>query len=110
MTLEAELVHSVHVDTLVPVEVGPGIQQWTLPTTDRARGWLIDFAPGSEWPVVDVHEDEERYFVLDGEIVEGDRRYAAGSYLVFAPGSSHRPRSDSGGRMLGINISGPAGS
>ncbi len=94
----------VDVDTVAPVEVGPGITRRTLPTTDRARGWVIDFAPGSQWPSVDVHEDEERYFVLSGEVIEGERRHGAGSYVVFAPGSRHRPRSDTGARMLGINL------
>ncbi len=95
----------VNVDSVAPVEVGPGIIRRTLPTTARARGWVIDFAPGSEWPSVDVHDDEERYYVLTGEVIEGDRRHGAGSYLVFAPGSRHRPRSDTGARMLGINLS-----
>ncbi|WP_234421935.1 MULTISPECIES: hypothetical protein [unclassified Streptomyces] len=34
-----------------------------LPATDYARGWLIDFAAGTEWPEVDQHPTEERYFV-----------------------------------------------
>lgn len=95
----------VNVDSVAPVEVGPGILRRTLPTTDRARGWIIDFAPGSEWPSVDVHDDEERYYVMTGEVIEGERRFPAGSYVVFAPGSRHRPRSDIGARMLGINLS-----
>ena len=97
----------VDVESVAPVEVGPGITRRTLPTTDRARSWVIDFAPGSEWPSVDVHDDEERYYVVTGEVVEGDQRFGAGSYVVFAPGSKHRPRSDTGARMLGINVSWP---
>lgn len=86
------------------VQVTTGIYRQDLPATDRARAWVIDFEPGSEWPSVDVHEDEERYYVLEGEVIEGDDRHGVGSYVVFAPGSSHRPRTDVGARMLGINI------
>lgn len=42
--------------------------------------------------------------MLSGEVIEGERRHGAGSYVVFAPGSRHRPRSDTGARMLGINL------
>jgi hypothetical protein len=72
------------------------------------RGWIIDFAPGSEWPQIDVHEGEERYFVLSGEIIEGDLRYTAGTHVVFDHGSSHRPRSDVGCRIIGLNITPPS--
>jgi hypothetical protein len=87
-----------------PVEVGPGIVRRRLTTTGYARGWLIDFAPGSQWPKVDVHHTEERYYVLSGEVIEGNERHPAGSYVVFAPGSSHRPRTETGARMLGITL------
>ncbi|MFE5587860.1 cupin domain-containing protein [Kitasatospora sp. NPDC056531] len=87
-----------------PVEVGPGIVRRRLTATGYARGWLIDFAPGSQWPEVDVHHTEERYYVLSGEVIEGDERHPAGSYVVFAPGSSHRPRTETGARMLGITL------
>jgi ChrR Cupin-like domain len=105
MTSQDALMQVVDVDSVAPVEVGPRITRRTLPTTDRAREWVIGFAPGSEWPYVDVHDHEERYFVVTGEIIEGDHRFGAGSYVVFAPGSRHRPRSETGGRMLGINLS-----
>ncbi|MBO1419034.1 cupin domain-containing protein [Streptomyces sp. FH025] len=85
-------------------EVGPGIVRRSLTATGYARGWLIDFAPGSRWPEVDVHLTEERYFVLSGEVIEGDVRHPAGSYVVFAPGSSHRPRTETGARILGLTL------
>ncbi|MFF2077922.1 cupin domain-containing protein [Kitasatospora sp. NPDC058162] len=89
-----------------PVEVGPGIVRRRLTATDHARAWLIDFAPGSRWPEVDVHHTEERYYVLSGEVIEGAERHPAGSYVVFAPGSRHRPRTETGARILGITLSG----
>jgi hypothetical protein len=94
----------VHIDDITPDEVAPGILRRRLPRTDRARAWLIDFAPGTEWPEIDVHASEERYFVLSGEVIEGPERHGAGTYVVFAPGSSHRPRTETGARMLGITV------
>ena len=52
--------------------------------------------PGSEWPSVDEHgETGEQSIVISGEVIEGDERYQAGTYLSFAPGSSHQPRAES---------------
>ncbi|MER5377411.1 cupin domain-containing protein [Streptomyces sp. NPDC002553] len=98
------LVTVVHTDQVDAEEVAPGIVRRRLPRTDHARGWLIDFAPGSQWPEVDVHESEERYFVLAGEVIEGEERHGPGTYVVFAPGSRHRPRTEHGARMLGITV------
>ncbi|MEU6378201.1 cupin domain-containing protein [Streptomyces sp. NPDC046909] len=91
-------------DDVEPERVAPGILRRRLPRTAHARGWLIDFAPGTQWPDVDVHATEERYYVLSGEVIEGEERHGPGSYVVFAPGSSHRPRSEKGARMLGFTV------
>ncbi len=98
------LITAVQIDDIAPVEVVAGIMRRRLTHTEYARGWLIDFAPGTEWPEVDVHATEERYYVLSGEVIEGDERHGPGSYVVFAPGSRHRPRTETGARMLGITI------
>ena len=95
---------AVHIDDIEPVEVAPGIVRRRLTATEGARGWLIDFAPGTQWPEVDVHDGEERYYVLSGEVIEGDTRYREGSYVVFAAGSRHQPRTETGARMLGISL------
>ena len=50
-----------------------------LPQTEHAGAWLIDFAPGTEWPEVDVHATEERYYVVSGEVIEWEERYGAGT-------------------------------
>jgi hypothetical protein len=42
--------------------------------------------------------------VLSGEVIEGDVRHPAGSYVVFAPGSRHRPRTETGARILGLTL------
>lgn len=95
---------AVNVDDVPPVEVVPGIVRRQLPRTEYAGGWLIDFAPGTEWPDVDVHATEERYYVLSGEVIDGAERHGPGTYVVFSPGSRHRPRTDTGARMLGITV------
>ncbi|MEU1727848.1 cupin domain-containing protein [Nonomuraea sp. NPDC005692] len=104
MTQDANDVQILHVDEVEPVEVVPGIVRRRLPVTDRARGWMYDFAPGTEWPEVDVHDGEERYYVISGEFIDRGQRLGPGSYVVFAPGSTHRPRTETGARMLGISI------
>ncbi|MET9361504.1 cupin domain-containing protein [Streptomyces sp. NPDC006632] len=97
-------VQALDVAQVAPREVAPGVVSRRLTRTDHARGWLIDFAPGSEWPEVDVHTEEERYYVISGEIIDGDGVFGAGSYVVFDAGTSHRPRSVTGARMLGVSI------
>lgn len=91
-------------DQLPAVEVAPGIQRRNLTRTPHAGGWIIDFAPGTQWPDVDHHAGEERYFVLEGEVLEGHRVHGPGAYIVFGSGSSHQPRTETGARMLGISI------
>jgi len=56
-----------------------GIMRRRLPQTEHAGAWLIDFAPGTEWPEVDVHATEERYYVVSGEVIEWEERYGAGT-------------------------------
>lgn len=97
-------VQILNVEDVEAVEVVPGIIRRRLPGTQYARGWMYDFAPGTEWPEVDVHEGEERYYVVSGEFIDRGERLGPGSYVVFAPGSRHRPRTESGARMLGISI------
>lgn len=95
---------AVLVDEITPIEVAPGIVRRKLPMSEYAHSWLIDFAPGTQWPEIDLHTVEERYFVLSGEVIEGEERHGPGTYVVFAPGSSHRPRTETGARMLGITV------
>ncbi|MFG3643149.1 cupin domain-containing protein [Micromonospora sp. NPDC047762] len=104
MTNASDDVQILQVDEVEPVEVVPGIIRRRLPVTERARGWMYDFAPGTEWPEVDVHEGEERYYVVSGEFIDRGHRLGPGSYVVFAPGSTHRPRTETGARMIGISI------
>ncbi|MEU6010582.1 cupin domain-containing protein [Streptomyces sp. NPDC047453] len=106
MSHEPMQIQVLNAHDVEPVEVAPGITRRRLPATEWARGWMYDFAPGAEWPEVDVHEDEERYYVVSGEFIDRGHRLGPGSYVVFAPGSTHRPRTETGARMLGISILG----
>jgi mannose-6-phosphate isomerase-like protein (cupin superfamily) len=84
--------------------VTDGIVRRSLPSTDYASGWIIDFAPGTQWRAIDHHDTEERYFVLTGEVIDGHETYPVGSYVVFPAGSQHQPRTEVGATTLGINI------
>ncbi|WP_234327662.1 cupin domain-containing protein [Streptomyces sp. NRRL F-2664] len=106
MTHATGTVQIVHVDDVDPTEVAPGILRRPLPATERARGWVYDFAPGAQWPEEDVHESEERYYVVSCEFIDCGRRLGAGSYVVFTPGSVHRPRTEIGARVIGITLLG----
>ena len=91
-------------DDAQPIEVGPGCIRRDLPSTSDVRVWVVDMEPNSEWPYVDDHPTGEEFYVVSGEIIEGDQRFGAGTYVHFAPGSSHRPRTESGVRLFGINL------
>jgi len=103
-----DLIRAIHVDDVEAFEVVPGITGRRLPRTDLIGGWLYDFEPGTEWPETDHHEAEERYYVTRGEIVDNGVVYPAGTYVVLAAGSSHRPTSPKGGHILGISDARPA--
>ena len=47
--------------------------------------------------------DPTRVYGSWREMIEGERRFPAGSYLHFAAGSSHRPRTETGVRLIGWN-------
>lgn len=94
-----------HVLSVFDIEAEPvtdGITRRRIHRSDFASSWLIEFAPGSCWPEVDRHTREEWYYVLRGEILEGNRCHPAGTYVRFLPGSSHRPHSRTGAVILGI--------
>lgn len=60
-TAAAKAVQVIDVEDIAPHQVGPGITRRRLAPTEHARGWLIDFEPGSQWPELDRHKGEERY-------------------------------------------------
>ncbi|WP_419999863.1 cupin domain-containing protein [Streptomyces boninensis] len=94
----------VDVDALPATELAPGIKVRMLPGMPGIRTWVIDLAPGAEWPETDVHETYgEAYFVVEGEIIEGDRTHGPGTYVAMGDRTSHRPRTETGVRAFGFN-------
>jgi gamma-glutamylcyclotransferase (GGCT)/AIG2-like uncharacterized protein YtfP len=85
------------------IEVGPGCRRRDLPSAAGVRAWIVEMDPGSQWPHVDQHPTGEDVYVLEGEMIEGEQHYPAGSYLHFLPGSSHQPRTRTGLRLFGFN-------
>lgn len=92
-----------------PVMIGPGCLRRDLPSAGGVRIWIVEMAPGAQWPYVDDHDAYgEQVLVLEGEMIEGERRIKAGSYLNFGPYSSHQPRTETGVRLFGVNATGSA--
>ena len=95
---------AVSIDAAAAVEVGPGCTRRDLPANPGVRAWVVDMAAGSEWPHVDHHPHGEAFYVASGEVIEDGARYGAGTYVSFQPGSSHRPRTETGVRLVGFNL------
>lgn len=105
MTVERPMLATVRVDDVPAVEVGPGCSRRDLQGTSGVRVWVVDMAPGSRWPSVDVHDETgEEVYVVSGELIEGEQRFGPGTYLFFGPGSSHQPRTETGVRLFGFNL------
>jgi hypothetical protein len=96
---------TIDVGALETVDVGPGCTRIDLPSRDGVRLWVVDMEPGAVWPHVDHHDSfGEDVFVVSGEMIEGEERLGPGTFLKFGDGSSHRPRTDIGVRLFGLNM------
>jgi mannose-6-phosphate isomerase-like protein (cupin superfamily) len=96
---------SMLVDDVQPIEVGPGCYRRDLPSTAGVRVWIVDMDPNSEWPHIDHHDENgEQFYVVSGEVIEGEERFGPGTCVLFLPNSAHRPRSESGVRLFGFNL------
>lgn len=94
-------------DSVNPLEIGPGCFRRDLPTAGGVRAWIVDIEPGAQWPYVDEHDAlGEEVWVVSGELIEGKQRFGPGTYLLFGPNSRHQPRSETGVRLFGINVTG----
>jgi anti-sigma factor ChrR (cupin superfamily) len=90
---------------IVPIKVGPGCTRRDLPSDKSVRIWIVEMEPGSQWPYEDVHDETgEQVLILSGELIEGDRRFGAGTYLNFGPDSRHQPRTETGAKLFGVNV------
>lgn len=95
----------VNVENASQIHVGPGCVRRDLPSRAGVRIWVVDMAPGSEWPRIDVHDAlGEDLLVVSGELIEDDRTIPAGSFVHFGPYSQHRPRTVTGVRLFGFNL------
>ncbi|HET7591855.1 MAG TPA: cupin domain-containing protein [Rhodanobacteraceae bacterium] len=101
--LSPDMLDIIDVDDVDPVVVGPGCLRRDLPGPEGLRVWMVEMAPGSVWPTIDEHDTGETVYVAAGELIEDDRSCGAGTYLYFRPGSRHRPRTEKGARLFGIN-------
>jgi anti-sigma factor ChrR (cupin superfamily) len=81
-------------------ERAPGARSLSLYRSDRhpERIRITELAPGARLDSVELPEGEE-IFVLDGELEDEHGHYPAHTWLRFAPGAAHRPRSNGGCRL-----------
>jgi hypothetical protein len=105
--ITVEMLEGMRVDDIIPVEVGNGCYRRDLASSADVRVWVVDISPGCEWPRVDQHDAGGEYaYVVRGELIEGELRFEAGTYLYYKPKSNHRPRSEKGVRLFGFNVLG----
>jgi anti-sigma factor ChrR (cupin superfamily) len=96
------------IDDVPPTTVGPGCRRRALKGRDGLRRWVVEMDPGAEWPHVDHHgAGGEDVLILSGELIEGERRLGPGTYMHFGSNSSHRPRTEAGARLYGMNLTAP---
>ncbi|WP_425494176.1 cupin domain-containing protein [Lysobacter soli] len=79
------------IDAVPALQIGQGCTRRDLPAGPGVRVWVVDMAPGSQWPVLDHHETGESYYVIAGEVIEGQARFGPGTYVYFAPDSPPSP-------------------
>ena len=91
-------------DEVEPVIVGPGCIRRDLPTCGGLRAWIVEMEAGAQWPHIDQHDQYgEQVLVLSGEMIEGDQVFGPGTYIAFGPHSAHRPRTETGLKLFGVN-------
>ena len=81
--------------------LAPGLEIKLL-LVDREAGFqsfLLRLAPGCQLPAHDHHALEE-CLLLEGDMLIGDRAYAAGDYHAALPGSRHAPISTRNGGLV----------
>ncbi|HET7300760.1 MAG TPA: cupin domain-containing protein [Oleiagrimonas sp.] len=93
-----------HIDSVPVVRIGPGCTRRDLPPFNGSRAWIVDIEAGCRWPFMDQHDEKgELVLVLSGDLIEGDRTFGPGSYLLYGPHSSHASSTRHGVRLFGLN-------
>jgi len=79
----------------------PGVSFKVLKTHRPGTGvtLLLRFDAGAAYPA-HRHPEGEEYYVLEGELTDGGKRYGAGTFVWHPPGSVHRPESARGAVVL----------
>jgi anti-sigma factor ChrR (cupin superfamily) len=96
---------AVAVNDVPPVEVGPGCRRRDLPSRGGVRFWIVEMDPGAQWPFVDRHgPGGEDVYVLSGDLIDNAGTFGPGSFLTFPPESAHRPRTETGVVLFGVNM------
>ena len=89
----------------IPGATPEGIEAQLL-NIDLDRGivaTIIHFKPGAAIPAHFHENGSEAHYVLEGELIDGDRRCGPGTYLTHAAGVVHGPhRSEQGCKVLTI--------
>lgn len=85
-------------DQLEWIATSPGIRKRVLHKDSRtgAHTLLVEFLPGAATTKYGPHPNGEEIYVVRGTFIDGDTVCSAGSFLHYAPGSSHMPRSEEG--------------
>jgi len=101
------MISNINPNDVPAIRIGPGCYRRDLPTAGGVRAWFVDMDPGAQWPHVDQHDEfGEEVLVVSGELIDGERTFKQGSYILYGPNSSHQPRTETGVRLFGINVTG----
>ena len=86
------------------IHVGPGCIRRDLPSFNGSRAWIVEIEAGYSWPYPDQHDQKgELVLVMSGDLVEGEKTFGPGSYLIYGPNSVHTPSTKTGVRLFGLN-------
>jgi anti-sigma factor ChrR (cupin superfamily) len=87
-SLEPGALRSVNTADLAwrPSTVAPGVFVKDIATTDGWEMQVVRCEPGARFPL-HTHERPEFLFILDGELIQGDRRLGPGWASVASAGS-----------------------
>lgn len=104
--VDADAVLAWHrpLDDMAAVELAPGVLRRAPYSSERIGVFVIDMEPGTTFPRVDHHDDVEQYLIVSGTFIDNGVVHTAGTFVHYGAESSHRPRTDTGGRLFGYGL------